>query len=351
MIADAQLDVQTEHDYLAAKESVASVGANNHSPVAGVDSATKNVLLPAIIKDVNEGKNFASLRQMMHAIILAQLFKSKYGASVYAALIDSGKDKGLETGDPAMKGDVFEKYVSSFQNGVYRTTAKVRDAAGLKTKREYFCGGVSSAIVKESVETVDAKMIESSGFVEQTYRIVADTRQTIYPPSVEQSFNDIEHIVQTYQHGTLSGDRAHVLFSAPVIWDWYGRLVNILAKLPDSPDRSALFNRAGMERFFRLSKDTDALMSDIALFSNDVKALWLQHQKESVVAAGVQSKDTSVNGGIDLSGIVGKITLEGTGDPWNGQRMTMLEVSAMTGVTLTAAGGLKPFVLSPVAAK
>jgi hypothetical protein len=55
------------------------------------------------------------------------------------------------------------------------------------------------------------------------------------------------------------------------------------------------------------------------------------------------------NGGIDLSGIVGAISLEGTGDPWSGKRMTAKEVAAVSGVALTPIGGFAPASISPVA--
>jgi len=208
IIADAQLDVRTEHDYLAAKN-----GGTDATP-AGVQ-AVRDVVLPLVRKDVNEGKNFASLRQMMHAIILAQLFKNKYGASVYSALIDTGKDKGLETGDPAMKSNVFEKYASSFNNGVYRMTAKTRDAQGKKVKREYFSGGIGV-----DGATVTAASAIPSGLVATTINVEAKGIAAVFEGGVD--LRVAAYLVDL--HYALLGESADVMKNTRIVFDIGGTI-------------------------------------------------------------------------------------------------------------------------------
>jgi len=83
------------------------------------EDESQQVLLPEITRDVNEGKNFARLRQIYHSLILAKWFKTKLRDSLYAAYIDQHKLKGIDTSDPVLKEKIFNLYVESFKKGVY----------------------------------------------------------------------------------------------------------------------------------------------------------------------------------------------------------------------------------------
>ena len=116
------------------------------------ESSDKEVLIPAIARDVNSGRNFAELRQMYYSVILAQYFKRKFSSSLYSFYFDKEKMNGVNIADPEVKDEVFKMYVSSFENGAYNITRKenVSDPAGprstwtgarnvtRKVKRHYF---------------------------------------------------------------------------------------------------------------------------------------------------------------------------------------------------------------------
>lgn len=98
-------------------------------------------LLKSVAREVNAGRNFAPLRQMVYSIILAQCFKRKFAESLYSFYFDSKKTAGLDINDPDLKEKVFAKYVESFEKGAYDITRKERNAAGHLQKRKYFSGG------------------------------------------------------------------------------------------------------------------------------------------------------------------------------------------------------------------
>jgi len=135
-VTNATLKVQTESDYLASQGKAVNDAQNT--------KALQQSILPVIEKEVNGGAQFSQLRQMYHSVILANWFKRKFAHSLYSFYFNSERVKGVDLGNPAMKGDVFARYAQSFNGGVYNTTAKMVDAStGRKTKRQYFSGGVA----------------------------------------------------------------------------------------------------------------------------------------------------------------------------------------------------------------
>ena len=110
------------------------------------DGQWKTPLLSVIKQDVNTGRNFAPLRQMMYSSILAQWFKRKFAGALYQFYYDSGKTAGLDVSDPELKEEIFKRYVKAFESGAYDITRKVTDEKGRLKKRQYFCGGASSSI-------------------------------------------------------------------------------------------------------------------------------------------------------------------------------------------------------------
>jgi len=111
------------------------------------EDESQQVLLSAITKDVNEGRNFANLRQIYHSLILAKWFKTKLKDSLYAAYIDQHKLKGINTSDPALKEKIFGLYVQSFKKGVYDVIrgAGANNHSPLQERRRFFPGAPCSA--------------------------------------------------------------------------------------------------------------------------------------------------------------------------------------------------------------
>ena len=151
-VGEATLKVMVEEDYLAMQKN--SVGANNYSPAV---NAFKSHILPALTKEVNEGKNFAQLRQMYKSLILSAWFKKHLKENIINKLYaDKKKVNGVDTADPKMRERIYNQYLESCKNGVYNiikreyagtgTGSPARGSVyvhGIKiTKRAYFSGGL-----------------------------------------------------------------------------------------------------------------------------------------------------------------------------------------------------------------
>ena len=124
------------------------------------EAKVQSVLIPEIKNDVNNGRNFSPLRQMMHSMILGQWFKRKFAKSLYSFYFDSGKVAGIDMADASIKQKVFELYVEAFNKGVYNTTKKTRNPVTHRLeKRKYFSGGISAAVDRQKINKVTASTL------------------------------------------------------------------------------------------------------------------------------------------------------------------------------------------------
>jgi hypothetical protein len=169
VISKSSLKVMTEEDYLAMDKNGVGVGSkptqNNgqvtNLPLQGSSvSAIKELVLPQLQKDVNLGQNFARLRQLHSAIVLAAWFKVRLKDSLYSSLyIDKKKTNGLNLSDTQIKEKIYNQYLEAFKKGAYNYTKTV--GVGSKptrgqvvnlplhkvTKRTYFSGGLAMQTV------------------------------------------------------------------------------------------------------------------------------------------------------------------------------------------------------------
>ena len=156
-ISETEFGVKTEADYNALKASKTEA-SSEVDVVGGSSVALKEVIIPQIKKDVNYGRNFAELRQMLYSIIVAQWFKRKFRKSLYSFYYDSEKMQGVDVGNPEAKEVIFERYVQAFTKGAYDIKKKER-LDGRLVKRRYFSGGVVASSSLAEVTYVEGKHV------------------------------------------------------------------------------------------------------------------------------------------------------------------------------------------------
>ncbi len=116
------------------------------------DAPTKifqDIILPSIEKEVNQGKTFATLRQMYHAMILASWYKDNLKRSllnqVYA---DKNMVEGVDIDDKDEKQRIYNKYLEAFKKGAYNYIKEDFDHVSKQViPRKYFSGGVDGAML------------------------------------------------------------------------------------------------------------------------------------------------------------------------------------------------------------
>ena len=144
-VVESRLKVLLEEDYLALEKGTANIVDKNNAKETNSLGAqiVREVVIPILEKEVNEGKNFAQLRQVYHSLILALWFKDKIRESILGqAYVDRDKVSGVDIADKTAKEKIWSQYVEAFKKGAYNYIKEDYDAATQQTTpRKYFSGG------------------------------------------------------------------------------------------------------------------------------------------------------------------------------------------------------------------
>ncbi|MBF0490778.1 MAG: hypothetical protein HQL15_09240, partial [Candidatus Omnitrophica bacterium] len=180
----------------------------------------REIVIPELTREVNEGKNFAQLRQVYNSLILATWYKKKIKDSilsqVYAdrnkiagvqpisSLRESETTEAISTGTThfdkiatsptAPRNDVdiiYQRYLQAFKKGVYNYIKEEPDPATRQTvPRKYFSGGenfthmpMDSAMT--FVQKFDVKDSDHAMRIEVNAEPIIDMAQTVSKPQRE----------------------------------------------------------------------------------------------------------------------------------------------------------------------
>ncbi len=163
-VVDAHLKVMLESDYQAARYAKAQ-GAEGSPRSTDIQDDVKKIIrtiiLPEIEKEVNQGKNFAPLRQIYHAMILAAWYKQALKhALLNQAYSDKAKISGALADDPAAKDKIYDQYIQAYKKGVFNYIKDETDALSRQSvPHKYFSGGevLDPSRVMAIVPTVTAQ--------------------------------------------------------------------------------------------------------------------------------------------------------------------------------------------------
>lgn len=160
-VAESYFKVLLEEDYLALKNNLQNAEKGTDQlldeeieEISGVSSdIVKEIIIPELEKEINEGKNFGLLRQIFHSLILATWYKRTLKESLLGKIyVDQNKVTGVDVEDKAIKERIYEQYVEAYRKGVYNFVQEEFDPI-MQTviPRKYFSGGMGLAL-KENFE-------------------------------------------------------------------------------------------------------------------------------------------------------------------------------------------------------
>ncbi|VAX35184.1 hypothetical protein MNBD_UNCLBAC01-950 [hydrothermal vent metagenome] len=154
-VVDSYLKVMLEEDYVALNENIGnaqfgldSLEQEDVESVSAISSSVvREILIPEIEREVNEGKTFANLRQIFNSIILAEWYKENLKESLLGQVyVDQHKTKGVDTEDKDVNQKIYEQYVEAFKKGVYNYIKEDVDSERQEIiPRKYFSGGVAAS--------------------------------------------------------------------------------------------------------------------------------------------------------------------------------------------------------------
>ncbi len=183
-IVKHHLKVMLEEDYLSLEKhtAIAKEPNKNHAVTSRV---IKEIILPAIEKEVNEGKNFAQLRQVASSMILATWYKKALKESLLGKVYaDKAKTQGVNQ-DPKNNEAIYQQYLQAFKKGVYNYIKEDADKYTNQTvPRKYFAGGVSrrpdmATLSEVSKSVLDNVMAPDSAMVDSAMTDLLASRKTV----------------------------------------------------------------------------------------------------------------------------------------------------------------------------
>jgi len=160
-IKESRLKVMLEEDYVAlqAKQRVDSreysvsskdqpLNTNDQRLTAQSSLASqivREIVVPLLEKEVNEGEHFASLRQIYSAIILAAWYKTALKDAVLNRVYSNqDKVRGIDIADKEAAKKIYDQYVEAFKKGVSSMIKVEYDPLMKKNvSRKYFSGGIT----------------------------------------------------------------------------------------------------------------------------------------------------------------------------------------------------------------
>ncbi len=158
------LKVMLEEDYLAKKKVsdtfLDGAGVKKVSDTFLTSQVMRQIILPELEREVNEGKNFANLRQIYSGMILATWYKRSLKESILSkAYANKSKVKGVNQVDTKANEDIYQQYLKSFKKGVFNYIKEDVDKYSKQAiPRKYFSGGMTHGLEKVNVYSSDKAM-------------------------------------------------------------------------------------------------------------------------------------------------------------------------------------------------
>ncbi len=178
-VTQSELNVMLEADYLALQKNLDNPGAaqakdkkNSSQDNSVYANVLREIIVPELKKEVNEGKNFEMVRQVYNAVILATWFKRNLRESFLGkSYVRQNKIVGVDVEDRAVKERIFEQYLAAFQKGVYNYIRNDYDPFSRQTiARKYVSGGIQFSGVG----------LSTTGFTQAAY-------EQVYNPDAARS--------------------------------------------------------------------------------------------------------------------------------------------------------------------
>ena len=153
-VVQSKLKVLLEEDLLALNKNFHQIIGQQGTTESQAQSSNKvssevlrKIILPSIEKEVNEGENFASLRQVYQSLILATWYKMKLKNSLLGKVyVGQNKVDGINDNNKRTNQEIYERYLKACRKGVFNFIQEDIDpVSSAPILRKYFAGGVTPA--------------------------------------------------------------------------------------------------------------------------------------------------------------------------------------------------------------
>ncbi len=183
-VLENHLKVMMEEDYLSleknsAKRSLSTeLTANDQLSQTNklTSRVVKEIIIPELEREVNEGKNFAPLRQIYSGVILAAWYKQALKESLLGKIYtNKAKVKGVNIDDVKDNDKIYQQYLKAYKKGVFNY---IKEDVDQLTKqplpRKYFSGGaLAGQAYRGLLNRKGSQAMARQDFAQTSPRIVA----------------------------------------------------------------------------------------------------------------------------------------------------------------------------------
>jgi hypothetical protein len=179
-VVESRLKVMLDGDYALLENSViegkidtiTNEAALRQAQELGRD-AIRKIVVPLLEKEVNEGLNFAPLRQVYESLILATWFKEKVKASILDRVyVDKKKIAGVDIAEKDSRERIYQQYLKAFKMGVFNyIKEEVDPLTDELLPRKYFSGGFAFTGIDQAMTTADVSALRD--FAQSSMAVVA----------------------------------------------------------------------------------------------------------------------------------------------------------------------------------
>lgn len=161
-VTEAKLKVMLDSDRTATQNASVSV---TDEKAAVAKAMLRDIVLPAIEKEVNEGKNFGVIRQIYYTAILAKWYRELIQNTLLAdAYVGKNKIAGVTSDEKALKEEIYQRYIAAYKKGVFDYIKEEPNVVtGEVVPRKYFAGGETLYIEKLAHTGTVTKASRSTG--------------------------------------------------------------------------------------------------------------------------------------------------------------------------------------------
>lgn len=166
-VVESHLRVMLEQDYRSLKKLPQDSDlAEDQTRLAA--ETVREIVIPAIEEQVNNGRHFAKLRQIYSAMILAAWYKKRLKSSLLGQIyVDRNLTSGVDVEDDTITQQIYQRYIQAFRRGVYNYIREdVDPTTGTSIPRQYVSGGFSledptdGAMLSQNIRVITADSID-----------------------------------------------------------------------------------------------------------------------------------------------------------------------------------------------
>ena len=165
-VSDSSLQVLLEEDYKLLKSQEDGNASRQDTERAEEEAQPKEMLditakivreifIPELEKEVNNGKNFAPLRQIYNSMLLATWYKKNLREGLLGkTYVDQEKTAGINIEDEDSKFKIHDRYLEAFKRGAVNLIQEEYDPQqDAVVTRKYFSGGTDGYTEADVTET------------------------------------------------------------------------------------------------------------------------------------------------------------------------------------------------------